>query len=108
MEDVMSPVDVLWANPVTIRLTNGLERSFSSISDALDFLESEWPSRRGAYHDAAVVTCRNALKKMTPPTVAREYFSAACLEAGFGPKTGTRVGHAATGSFHAKAHSSHP
>lgn len=101
----MSPVDVLWANPVTIMLTNGLEKSFSSISDALDFLEFEWPSRHGAYHDSAVVACRNALKQMTPPAVAREYFFAACLEAGFRPKTGTHSGLAAQGGAHAQSHS---
>jgi hypothetical protein len=105
MEDDMSPVDVFWANPVTIKLTDGLEKSFSSISDALDFLESEWPSRHGSYHDSAVVACRNALKKMTPPAVAREYFFAACLEAGFRPKTSTYSGLAANGGAHAQAHS---
>ncbi len=104
----MSPVDVLWESPVTIRLTTGLEKSFSSISDALDFLEFEWPSKRGAYHNSAVVACRNALKKMTPPAVAREYFFAACLEAGFKTKTVTAAGLAETGGFHANAHGSHP
>ncbi len=87
----MGPADILWLNPVSVRLPSGLERSFASISDALDFLEYEWPIRRGAYHDSAVVTCRNALQKMSPPAVAREHFFAACIEAGFSPKMDRRT-----------------
>jgi hypothetical protein len=82
-EDEMPTSDVLWSTPVIIRLQNGTEKSFESVYDTLDFLEHEWPRAHGAYHDAAVVSCRRVLANYTPPAVAKELFLAACLEAGF-------------------------
>lgn len=78
----MTTRDVNWSKPVNVCFANGVERSFHSIHDTIDFLENEWPKRGGAYHDAAVVTCRSALNHETPPAVAREIFKTACLEAG--------------------------
>ncbi|NTJ61162.1 DUF982 domain-containing protein [Agrobacterium rhizogenes] len=74
--------DVPWTRPVAVRLQCGLERTFSGIYDALDFLENEWPLRRGERHDRAVKTCRRALHRIVPAAIAREAFVAACLEAG--------------------------
>jgi len=59
-----------------------LERTFTGIYDALDFLENEWPLRHGERHDRAVKTCRRALNGIVPAIVAREAFVAAYLEAG--------------------------
>ncbi|MDP9813407.1 hypothetical protein J2W42_006281 [Rhizobium tibeticum] len=78
----MPASDVLWSSPVIVRLQNGTEKSFESVYDTLDFLEHEWPRAHGAYHDAAVVSCRRVLGNYTPPAVAKELFLAACLEAG--------------------------
>lgn len=78
----MTPRDVPWNHPLRATLRCGLERTFSSVYDALDFLENEWPLRHGERHDRAVSSCRRALKRMTPAAVAREAFVAACLEAG--------------------------
>jgi len=61
-----------------------------SFHDALDFLESEWPKVHGAYHDAALASCRNALRRQTPPAVTKELFLAACLEAGIAIRGGSR------------------
>lgn len=74
--------DVAWTLPLKVTLQNGLERTFSSVYEALDFLEHEWPCKRGERHDRAVVCCQRALNRMTPPAVAREAFVAACLESG--------------------------
>ncbi len=74
--------DVRWTRPLTIRLQCGLERTFTGIYDALDFLENEWPLRHGARHERAVKTCRGALNGVVPAIIAREAFTAACLEAG--------------------------
>ena len=74
--------DVPWTRPVTVRLQCGLERTFTGIYDALDFLENEWPLRHGERHDRAVKTCRRALNGIVPAVIAREAFVAACLEAG--------------------------
>jgi hypothetical protein len=82
MEERMSVRDVPWMPPVQVRLQNGLQRTFTSVYEALDFLESEWPLKRGERHDRAVSLCNRALKTMTPPAMAREEFIAACLEAG--------------------------
>jgi len=79
----MPTSDILWNSPVNVRLPNGTEKSFQSIHDTLDFLEDDWPKVHGAYHDAAVASCRNALNRQTPPAVSKELFLAACLEAGF-------------------------
>ena len=74
--------DVPWTRPVTIRLQCGLERTFTGVYDALDFLENEWPLRHGERHDRAVKICRRALNGILPAAIAREAFMAACLEAG--------------------------
>ncbi|EPE96940.1 DUF982 domain-containing protein [Rhizobium grahamii] len=89
----MPTPDILWATPITVRLQNGTEKSFQSIHDTLDFLENEWPNAHGAYHDAAVASCRNALRRETPPAVSKELFLAACMEAGYAVRGGsTRAG----------------
>jgi hypothetical protein len=72
--------DVPWMRPVTIRLQCGLERTFTGVYDALDFLENEWPLRHGERHERAIKTCRGALNGIVPAVI--EAFMAACLEAG--------------------------
>lgn len=74
--------------PVDIRLPNGLEHSFRSVYDALDFLENEWPLKHGAGYDRAVHKCRAVLKQLAPVELARETFITACLEAAM-PIVGT-------------------
>jgi hypothetical protein len=82
-EDTKMPLlDVRWARPVKVRLQCGLEHSFTSIYDALDFLENEWPIRQGRRYDHAVKRCRRALSGVIPAAIVREDFVAACLEAG--------------------------
>lgn len=78
----MNSEDVLFRAPVRVRLQCGLERTFLSVYDALDFLEAEWPLRRGDRYKRAVNRCRAALEWAAPSEVAREAFIAACLEAG--------------------------
>jgi hypothetical protein len=73
--------DVLWIHPLKVTLRSGLERTFVSVYEALDFLENEWPLKHGRRHDIAISCCKGALNRMTPATVAREAFIAACLEA---------------------------
>jgi hypothetical protein len=74
--------DVLWTRPIMIRLQCGLERTFTGVHDALDFLENEWPLRHGQCYERAVKTCRGAFDGMIAPVIAREAFTSACLEAG--------------------------
>jgi hypothetical protein len=74
--------DVSWTRPVTVRLQNGLERTFVGAYDALDFLQNEWPLRHGEPYERAVKTCCGALGGATPLAVSREAFVAACLEDG--------------------------
>ncbi len=78
----MNSQDVLFRAPVRVRLQCGLEKTFSSVYDALDFLEYEWPLRRGERYKTAVNRCRAALTWMVSPEVAHEAFISACLEAG--------------------------
>ncbi|ASY65162.1 hypothetical protein SJ05684_b41800 (plasmid) [Sinorhizobium sojae CCBAU 05684] len=74
--------EIPWTIPLTVRLANGLTRTFTSVYEAVDFLENEWPLRKGERYERAVRTCRRALNRMTPAAVAREAFVSACLEAG--------------------------
>ena len=78
----MDSQDVLFRAPVRVRLQCGLERTFLRVYDALDYLEREWPLRRGERYKKAVDKCRGALSCFAPVEVAREAFIAACLEAG--------------------------
>jgi hypothetical protein len=78
----MNSQDVLFRSPVRVRLQCGLERTFLSVYDALDYLENEWPLRRGERYKKAVDKCRAALSWFAPVEVAREAFISACLEAG--------------------------
>lgn len=75
-------LDLTWRVPVNVRLQSGLERIFLSVNDAVDFLENEWPLRRGERYDRALRKCRGALRRLVPLEVAREAFIAACFEAG--------------------------
>ncbi|MBD9650191.1 DUF982 domain-containing protein [Ensifer sp. NPDC090286] len=74
-----------WGVPLSVRLQSGAERLFSTVFDALDFLENEWPVRNGQTYKAAVDSCREALNGRAPASVAREAFVGACIEAGMTP-----------------------
>lgn len=74
--------DIPWDVPFDVRLQNGSERRFRSVGEALDFLQNEWPLKRGERYQRAVSVCQRALNNMVPAAVARDSFIAACLEAG--------------------------
>jgi hypothetical protein len=86
-EKPMAREDIHWSHPLKVTLQNGLVRRFENVYETLGFLESEWPLKRGEHYDRAVVMCRRTLARMTPPTVAREAFAAACREAGIAAET---------------------
>ena len=50
--------DVPWTHPLKVTLRSGLERTFGSVYEALDFLEHEWPLKRGA---RALKRCHGSL-----------------------------------------------
>jgi hypothetical protein len=76
--------DVQWSVPLNARLQSGMTRMFSSVYEALDFLENEWPVKTGNRYKNAIATCRGALNRTTPVAVARDAFVAACYEAAVG------------------------
>lgn len=78
----MNRRDIPWSHPLTVTLRVGMNRTFGSVYDALDFLENEWPQIRGGYYDQAISACKGSLNGLTPAEVAREAFIAACLETG--------------------------
>ena len=80
-EDAMKIIEAFWSKSVTVRLRNGLEHTFHSVDDAVDFLENEWPTRFGTHHRRALDLCRAAQRRMTSAEAAREAFISACLEA---------------------------
>jgi hypothetical protein len=80
-ETIMPTTEISWQQPITVQLQNGAERRFTGAYEALDFLENEWPIRRGGHYDNAIRLCRAALLRATPVEAAREAFVAACLEA---------------------------
>ncbi len=73
--------DVKWDKPVVVRLQCGLERRFIGPYEALDFLENEWPLRRGVWHERALNICEQAMVGVVPAILARRAFVQACLEA---------------------------
>jgi hypothetical protein len=82
MEDCMTEADFTWATPVELELHCGLTRRFTNAYDALDFLEAEWPTRRGIAYQHAVLLCRNTLRSPQTTELARAAFIAAATEAG--------------------------
>jgi|EndMetStandDraft_4_1072995.scaffolds.fasta_scaffold162798_2 hypothetical protein len=78
----MKIIDIPWHQPITVQLQNGTERRFTGAYDALDFLENEWPVRKGRHYESAKSLCRAALMRSIATEVAREAFIASCLEAG--------------------------
>jgi hypothetical protein len=99
----MTTIDIPWHQPITVKLQNGVERRFTGAYDALDFLENEWPVRRGWHYDNAIRLCRAALARSMSTEVAKEAFVSACLEAAlawtygsyFPPVRGRQIGIAA-------------
>jgi hypothetical protein len=102
-EEGMNEADFTWNVPVELELPCGLTRRFQNAYDALDFLDAEWPTRRGPAYGRAVRLCRNALRGAKAAELARSAFIAAAEEAGmslccnpqnlvsFRPKTRTAV-----------------
>ena len=88
----MRTLDLPWSVPLTVRLQNGLQHIFAGPREALDFLENEWPQRRGQKYEQAVRLCQRALHRCAPLAIAREAFIAACLETGL-PVTATPSPH---------------
>ena len=77
----MQVIETYWEKPITVRLQNGLEHTFHSLEDSLDFLENEWPTKFGIHHRRALDLCRGATVRMVATEAAREAFISACLEA---------------------------
>jgi hypothetical protein len=77
----MTLVERPWSNPVRVTLQDGLTRAFSSVNDALDFLEHEWPTRHGHHYERALSLCRSAQHRLASAEVARDAFIGACIAA---------------------------
>jgi hypothetical protein len=78
----MTEADFTWNVPVELELPCGLTRRFLNAYDALDFLDAEWPTRRGPAYERALRLCRNALRGTRATELARSAFIAAADEAG--------------------------
>jgi hypothetical protein len=78
----MSKRDIPWSQSIKVTLRPGMDRTFGSVYESRDFLENEWPQKRGKCYHHAVLTCRQGLCGVAPAEAAREAFVAACLEAG--------------------------
>lgn len=78
----MTEADFTWTRPVELELPCGLTRRFLNAYDALDFLDAEWPTRRGIAYERAIRLCRNALRGSRSLELARSAFLAAAAEAG--------------------------
>lgn len=89
----MSRRDITWSQPVKVTLRAGMDRTFGSVYEALDFLENEWPQKRAECYDRAVFACRRGLNGVAPTELAREAFIAACLEAGMPAVTASPLHH---------------
>lgn len=77
----MTEYDFSWNRPVELELPSGLTRRFQNAYDALDFLDAEWPTRRGPAYERAIRLCRNALRDVRAAELSRAAFIAAAEEA---------------------------
>lgn len=73
----MQIVETHWRMPISVRLHSGLQHTFHSVEDTLDF----WPIRYGAHHLRALDLCRAAKMRTASSEAAREVVISACLEA---------------------------
>ncbi|WP_377274402.1 DUF982 domain-containing protein [Rhizobium sp. R86522] len=78
----MTEADFTWNVPVELELPCGLTRRFLNAYDALNFLDAEWPTRRGPAYERALRLCRKALRGTRATELARSAFIAAADEAG--------------------------
>ncbi|KPF46134.1 DUF982 domain-containing protein [Rhizobium sp. AAP43] len=78
----MTDTDFTWTVPVELQLPCGLTRRFLNAYDALDFLDAEWPTRRGDAYARAIRLCRIALRSPSATELARAAFIAAGEETG--------------------------
>ena len=81
----MQVIEIYWQKPITVRLQNGLQHTFHSLEDTIDFMENEWPIKFGLHHRRALDLCRAAAKRMVATEAAREALISACLEANMPP-----------------------
>lgn len=81
----MQVIETYWSKPVAVKLQNGLDHTFHSVEDALDFLENEWPIKHGSHRQRAAGLCKGALNRQVSPEAAREAFISACFEANMPP-----------------------
>lgn len=86
----MTEADFTWTVPVELDLPCGLTRRFLNAYDALDFLDAEWPTRRGPAYQRAIHLCRHALRGGRAADLARPAFIAAAQEAGMSQCADTR------------------
>jgi hypothetical protein len=77
----MHALTINWPIPVVLDLPSGAARIFTSVSDACDFLEREWPGEHGEQYEHALLVTRSASMRLLSPEAAREAFIAACIEA---------------------------
>lgn len=77
----MKIIGYVWRQPLFVSFQNGIKRRFSDCYEALDFLEHEWPIRRGSAYAAAIDACRSALGRRLSTEIARDAFVLACQEA---------------------------
>lgn len=78
----MNSRDAYWRHPVEIVMHSGLQRMFRHPYDALDFLQAEWPTRKGKAYRRALLWCAEALKMQDVAGLARRAFITAAREAG--------------------------
>lgn len=78
----MTEADFTWTVPVELQLPCGLTRRFTNAYDAFDFLDAEWPTRRGQPYEHALKFCRNALRGAGGKELARTAFLMAAQDVG--------------------------
>ena len=83
----MALTDVRWTRPVKVRLQCGLEHTFTSIYDALDFLENEEGSPRDV--DAARRILFLKSLELSPVLLSNKKLSRQLLERPVAPAAGT-------------------
>jgi len=70
-----------WDVPVYVRIDSGMTATIDGPDEALTYLTTRWPAKRGRHYEQASVLCEAATERFGSLQEAREAFIAAAIEA---------------------------
>ncbi|AYD00853.1 DUF982 domain-containing protein [Neorhizobium sp. NCHU2750] len=81
MIDRQTEDQIIWSEPVRVRVGYGHPETIRGPQEALDYLNWRWPVREGVYYVKALKDCAASLQRKMPLDAVRETFVLASIEA---------------------------